>query len=183
MPEAISLGIREQIIEAKSEGKTLKEIALEKKMSYSTVRNIWCLHQRGEPLAPKYGNCGPKGPKYSALIHRACLWLKRRHDEWGAPFILLKLEERYPDEAIPTPRTVQRWFANAKLNKKKSEIPQGPRDWAKEVHETWQLDAKEQFVLKDGQKACYLSIIDEKSGSALRARAFPPLPYKSSEQT
>lgn len=178
MPEAISLGIREQIIKAKSEGKTLKEIALEKKMSYSTVINICRLHQRGESLVPKYHNCGPTGPKYSALIYRACLWLKRRHADWGAPFILLKLEERYPDEALPSPRTVQRWFSKAKLNKKKSKIPQGSRVWAKEVHETWQLDAKEQFILKDGQKACYLTVIDEKSGSALGAQAFPPVPYQ-----
>lgn len=177
MPEAIPLGIREQIVKAKSKGKTLKEIALEKKMSYSTVRNIYRLHQLGESLAPKYHNCGPRAPKYSAFIHRACLWLKRRHNDWGASFILLKLEERYPNEAFPSPRTVQRWFAKARLNKQKSKIPQGPRVWAKQVHETWQLDAKEQFTLKDGDKTCYLSVIDEKSGAALGARVFPQIPY------
>lgn len=33
------------------------------------------------------------------------------------------------------------------------------------VHDTCQMDAKEKLALSSGQKVCYLSAVDEKSGS------------------
>lgn len=112
------------------------------------------------------------------LVYRAGTWLKRLHPDWGAPFIKLKLQERYPDEQLPHSRSMQRWFKKAGLNKVRGKIPRGERHWAGQVHETWQVDAKEQLVLSDGQKACYLTMVDEKSGGLLNARAFPPIQDK-----
>lgn len=180
MPQALSLGMRQQIVEEKVGGKTLRLIAEEKKRSYSTVCNIWRLHQKGESLQAKYAKCGPKAPKYSPLLHRASIWLKRLHPDWGAAFISLKLQERYPTLPTATTRTVQRWFKKAGLGKVRGKIPKGDVGWAKQVHDTWQIDAKEQFKLQDGQCACYLTIVDEKSGSLLAAKVFPPLLYQSS---
>lgn len=65
---------------------------------------------------------------------------------------------------------------------------QDPRESAKHqkigssraVHNIWQVDAKEQITLSDGQKACYLSIVDEKSGAWLGSSVFPLYPYQSS---
>lgn len=176
MPAALALGIRQQIVEEKTKGKTLTEIAKEKKLSYSTVCNIWLLQRKGVSLIPKYEACGPKERQYSKLVYRTSIWLKRLHPDWGAAFIKLKLQERYEQASFPQDRTMQRWFKQAGLSKVRSKIPKGTGKWAKQVHETWQIDAKEQFTLLDGQKACYLTIVDEKSGSVLAAKVFSPLP-------
>ena len=48
-----------------------------------------------------------------------------------------------------------------------TKIPRPKGDWAKKVHETWQIDAKERIVLADGSQGCWLTIIDEKSGATL----------------
>lgn len=182
MPAALPLGIRQQIVEEKLQGKTLRLITQEKKLSYSTVCNIWRLHKKGGSLIAKYGHCGPKEPKYTGLLHRASIWLKRLHPQWGAAFISLKLQERYPTLPLATARTMQRWFKKAGLGKVRSKIPKGDVGWAKQVHETWQIDAKEQFKLQDGQPSCYLTMVDEKSGSLLAAKVFPPVLYQSSRQ-
>lgn len=51
---------------------------------------------------------------------------------------------------------------------------------AKAVHNIWQVDAKEQLTLLDGQVACYLTIVDEKSGAALASPVFPLCSNQSS---
>jgi hypothetical protein len=44
---------------------------------------------------------------------------------------------------------------------------------AREVHNIWQIDAKEKFKIATGEKHCYLTVVDEKSGSLLGAKSFP----------
>ena len=85
----------------------------------------------------------------------------------------------YKDMAVPSERTLQRWFKARQLYKPKSRFPLLPSPApAHQVHEVWQIDAKEKLHLGTGQKASYLSIVDEKSGSLLRAEVFPPLPHQ-----
>lgn len=40
------------------------------------------------------------------------------------------------------------------------------------VHECWQIDAKENLCLLDNSKACYLTIVDKKSGAVLATSCF-----------
>ena len=40
------------------------------------------------------------------------------------------------------------------------------------VHECWQIDAKENLCLLDGSKACYLTMVDKKSGAVLATPCF-----------
>ncbi|MCH2043014.1 MAG: hypothetical protein MK212_02650 [Saprospiraceae bacterium] len=42
----------------------------------------------------------------------------------------------------------------------------------KEVHDEWQIDAKENLTLQDGSRACYLNIVDKKSGAVLASHCF-----------
>jgi hypothetical protein len=179
MPTAIEYAVRCQIVEEKEKGKTLVKIAEDKKLSYSTTHNIWKRYQASgknlSALQPGYGNCGPKKEKSPYLLYRASIWLKRRHSNWGAPFISLKLEERYPKMPKIHPRSMQRWFKKVGLNKIRSVIPQDTGKWAEEVNQVWQIDAKEQIILGSKVKACYLTIVDERSGTLLEARVFPPL--------
>jgi hypothetical protein len=45
------------------------------------------------------------------------------------------------------------------------------------VHNIWQVDAKENLCLADGQAACYLTIVDEKSEAWLTSLVFPLWAY------
>ncbi|MCP4988168.1 MAG: helix-turn-helix domain-containing protein [Colwellia sp.] len=182
MGRAVEFHIREQIIKDCQSGLSYLNISRKYSVTYSTVR---ILHQRfsnlgDKGLHPKYQVCGKILPNDRNLVFRASCWLKRLHPNWGAPFILVKLKDRYPEEKLPNPRTVQRWFKAKGLNVLRNKIPKPEGEWAKDVHETWQVDAKERIVLADGSKGCWLTIVDEKSGATLAALVFPPKPNFSS---
>jgi len=181
MPCALPMAMRQQVAEQYRKGQKLIDISEHYGLSYSTVRKL-CkrLDKEGAAgLTPRYSHCGikPASPA-STLIKRAALWLKRLHPGWGAALICLKLKQRYRRAPLPCERTLQRWFRAAGLYKAKSTFPAGVKTWASRVHDTWQVDAKEKLVLGDGQKACYLSVVDEKSGALLDALVFPPLPHQ-----
>jgi len=106
-----SVETRKLIVREKELGKSLLTISEEHGVSYSTVKRIW-KHYRESGIAGirlNYHNCGPKQPKYYRVF-RLSTWLKRKHPNWGAPYILTLLEERYPSEPLPTARTLQKWF-------------------------------------------------------------------------
>jgi len=175
MGSATSLSIRRLIIKEKLEGKTLRLIAEENHLSYSTTCTIWQRYKLNgiEGLAPSYKNCGPKRIKSSYKIYRSCLWLKRLHSSWGAPVIKTILEERYPETHCPSVRTMQIWFSKAGYNAPRAYRKEPPVSTIKEVHDCWQIDAKENLKLQDGTKACYLTSVDVKSGIVLGTPVFP----------
>jgi len=175
---ALAIHIREQIIEEKESGKTLISISQDKNLSYETVKRIWRLYKKEgiEGLKPKYSNCGPKQPKFYKM-YRISVFLKRKyseHSEWGAPFIRCILSKRFPDEDIPTDRTMQNWFKKHGLNKPRTSRPVVTKEEKRvdKVHDCWQIDAKENLVLEEEGKASYLTTVDVKSGIALEAPIF-----------
>lgn len=182
MPVPLSMCVREQIIEQKNKGVSLRDIALHQHLSYCTVRNI-CKRYKTygiQGLAADYKNCGRSAASSSdELTYRAALWLKRLHPGWGAAFISLQLRQRYGQHAmLSSERTLQRWFKAKGLTKTKSQLCCSQPLWAKQEHEVWQIDAKEKLRLASGDKACYLTIVDEKSGCLLKTAVFPPLAYQ-----
>ena len=89
MGQALSLSVREQIVQLHESGKTLTSIASDLGLSYSGVRQIWKryqVHGLGG-LGDSYSNCGQSGPRFSPLIVRAACWLKRLNPDCGAPLI------------------------------------------------------------------------------------------------
>jgi len=68
---------------------------------------------------------------------------------------------------------MQRWFKAQHLYPPKGLIAANHPEPATAVHDTWQVDAKEKLHLHSGQVACYLTIVDEHSGSLLKAVVFP----------
>lgn len=170
-----SLDIREAIVVDKNNGKTLLQISEERSISYSTIKRIWSLYQKGgkQNLVLKYSNCGLKQPKYYKMYRRST-WLKRKHPNWGAPYIATILSERYPKATLPSNRTMQKWFRKKGLTKPRTIRKESPVEKVAQVHDCWQIDAKENLVLQDETKACYLSIVDVKSGGFLDAPVFPP---------
>lgn len=173
MGKATSMAHRERVVSLKKEGYSLGAISEQLSLSRSNVRDIWTRYrQQGQAgLATSYVNCGPKGPKTLPLLRRAALWLKRCHPGWGTPRIHCGLRSRY-GEATPSIRTLNRWYASQGLVKPRGKDTRERIGAAKAVHNIWQVDAKENLVLADGQPACYLTLVDEKSGAWLASLVF-----------
>lgn len=178
MSKATGLAHREQIVSLKQEGRTLKSISETLNLTFSNVRDIWGRYKKEgvKGLLTHYQNCGLKKPDKSELHYRASLWLKRLHPLWGSPRIHAGLKSHYGDKT-PCIRTLNRWYKSANLVKPRSKINRQEIGKSKAVHNIWQVDAKEQLELLDGQKACYLTIIDEKSGAWLTSLVFPLWTY------
>lgn len=164
------------------EGMPKTEISAATGVSYGSVLRIIHRHEStGESaINTSYHRCGRKTTEEMQFYKRICLWLKRHHQEWGAPIIRVHMTNRYGKQGIPSIRQMQKWFMAAHLNKprqRNSRLSIGP---AVDVHNIWQVDAKERFTLTAGQEADYLTIVDEKSGAWLEAPLFPLLSYLSS---
>ena len=137
------------------------------------MRDIWRNYiQLGSiGILTHYDNCGQKmGDKFE-LIYRASIWLKHLHPLWGSPRIDAGLKSRYRDKT-PAIRTLNRWYKVEQLVKPRSKTNQVHIGSAKAVHNIWQVDAKEHLMLLNGQEACYLIIVDEKSGAWLTSLIF-----------
>jgi hypothetical protein len=172
---ALNIIKRRQIVKLKLAGTSLLGISSSMQISYSTVKRVWQGYQQeGDTgLIAKYNNCGLKQPKYYG-VYRFSIMLKRKYPNWGAPYIQTLLSKRYPKEKMPSIRTMQLWFKSHRLVKPKFERPISTATQVKQVHDCWQIDAKENIVLQDGSKSCYLTTIDVKSGIALEVPVFPP---------
>ncbi len=139
MGQPIHLPVRQQILQLKTEGKSNSAIAETTGLSFWTVRKLVRRQRKGghSGLAPDYSRCGRRGVfRSDALLRRAACWLKRLHPDWGAPFIGMKLGQRYADAAIPSARQMQRWFRNTGLNsprpKKEEEKKGGQKTGARQ---------------------------------------------------
>ena len=182
MGQATNTEIRQSLLELKASGKTLKYISEHLGVPYATLRNLWHKHQKTPQsnLRTAYENCGKKPPSRSDVIYRGALWLKRLHPNWGSPLIHMHLVNRYGCSQVVHVRTIQRWFLSAHMSKPRSQKLEPKIGQSTQVHNIWQVDAKERLSLENGQSACYLTIVDEKSGACLEAPVFPLCPNQSS---
>ena len=173
MGKATSYLQRQQIIALRKEGYDYGSISQSLNMSFSTVRAICQLYKKqGESgLVTHYDNCGKEPVSRTNLIYRASLWLKHLHPLWGTPRIHTKLRGRY-GQVVPTIRTIDRWYKAVGLHKARSHNQRESIGKSTAVHNIWQVDAKENLKLVDGQKACYLTITDERSGAWLASLVF-----------
>jgi hypothetical protein len=183
MGQAISMTIRERIVALQVEGQSLAQISRDLSIPYDTVRQLVQRYKsKGvSGLTPSYARCGHKGElRASYFYYRVCIWLKRRHLSWGAPFIHLQMSERYGQQGLPSIRQMQRWFRAKGFNVPRQNKAEAPVKPAMSVHDRWQVDAKEQLTDANGHVCTYLSVVDEHSGSSLGATLFPLFSYQSS---
>jgi hypothetical protein len=111
--------------------------------------------------------------KEEAIYHRA-VEMKREHPSWGAGLIWVELAEEFDEEALPSQRTLQRWFKRSGVQQPPSERRPHPfAQRGKRVHEVWAMDAKERMELADGSPASWLTVTDEASGAVLGTVLFP----------
>lgn len=175
MPRAKSAGLRRSIVEGRQQGKTLHQLASEYQVSYATVQKLCArFTEQGEAgLQPRYAVCGKKRPQADNFVYRVVRAMKVWHPRWGAEKIRCEVLIRRPDLVVPPTRTLQQWFQYAGLNKKRDKQPSAPRQWASQVHEGWQIDAKEDMQTADGVKNTWLNIKDEHSGAVVDPPVFP----------
>lgn len=175
MSELISKACRQQIVLQKKSGRTLREISDSLGIAYSTVRKLWSRYlQKGDAgFQTDYANCGRRAVPPTSPIYQGTLELKQTHPRWGTPRLRLALLERFDSAMVPQIRTLQQWLRKANLIKPRHKHAEPSIGSARAVHNIWQVDAKEQLVLGDGTEACYLTIVDCKSGACLSAGVFP----------
>jgi hypothetical protein len=181
MGQPVHLPVRERLISLRAEGHTVNFIAQEVGLSFWTVRHLLRRHNKkgSSGCAPDYTSCGAGGRlRADYFFFRASRWLKRLHLSWGAPFIRMKLAQRYGEAGLPSSRQMQRWFRQCGLNEPRQRKGEPKAGKAQAVHDCWQVDAKERLVLAGGQPCSYLSVVDEHSGSSLGAVLFPLPPDK-----
>lgn len=176
MPAATPVAVRQTIVERHQQGQPLAAIAQVLELSFWTVRQVWRRFRTQGPagLTPAYARCAPPGPRWDPAIPRVALYLRRRHRTWGAPLIRLLWQEKRPGRALPSARTLQRWYARAGLGPLRAAKPPQNHTRSRAVHEVWQMDATERHRLADASAASWLTLGDERSGALLEAPLFPP---------
>ncbi|MBL8676939.1 MAG: hypothetical protein JNJ47_05920 [Alphaproteobacteria bacterium] len=98
-----------------------------------------------------------------------------REGQIVAYYVYSILKETYPEDLVPSPRTMQRmWEKAGGTPRKKRRKGQSANSWTKEVHHTWQIDGKEQIRLGSGEEVSWVNIADEATSTSLHAEVFPP---------
>ena len=175
MGHAIPMAIRQNIIAHYKKGQSISSIARDFKVSRGTVYSfVNRYEQQGlKGLKPLYDHCGKSYPGVEDFIFRAVRCMRAWHPNWGADKICAEILRMRPTLEIPTVRTCYRWFKHNGQTPNLSKLPGLPRQWAKQLHEGWQIDAKEEIRIADGSKCCWLNIIDERSGTVIDPPVFP----------
>jgi transposase InsO family protein len=125
---------------------------------------------------------GPKQPAQpqAQRWRRRALGLRRVHRHWGGAKIRSKLAQKYGRRGLPAVRTLERWFAQAGLTKKRPRrVRQGPAVVHPELtrgcrrHQVWTVDFKGWYRTGDGQKQEPLTIREMWSRYVLAIRLLP----------
>ena len=170
------MAVRQNIIAAHQAKQSISAISREFGVSRTTIYNLLARHQeQGEAgLQPRYAHCGKVRPHEQDFVYRAVRCLKHWHGGWGAEKIRAHLRLYRPQLDLPSVRTMYRWFAWNEQTPPRSQVPRTAQQWAKRLHEGWQVDAKEELRTADGQAHCWLNITDERSGTVIDPPVFPP---------
>jgi hypothetical protein len=161
----LTVAQREAIYQGKMNGRTLSELAREIGCSLVCARKWWRVgHQHG--LEGLHQACAPRAAQtplssFDPRVAERALDLKRRHPRRGPTRILLDLakDESLRELRLPKPRRLATYFHQAcpELVARRQARPPAPPP-AREVHDLWQLDSKENLRLQDGTIATVLDV-------------------------
>jgi len=185
VPAATPVRIRQIIVARREAGESYARIGRDLALPYITVRKVYQHYQQTGRLEASYDQCRPKTVRSGEAIYQKAVELKRSHSGWGAGLIWVELAELFDESALPSVRTLQRWFHRAGVSRKASHdtVQNMAVQRGIQAHEVWALDAKEQIQLGDGSYANWLTISDESSGAVLSVTLFPPQILDTSRST
>ena len=175
MPLATPIEIRKLVIRYNKDGVSKSEIARRLALNRQTVRSIISrFAEHGDAgLLPRYDRCGPKEILTSSLIYRSFCALRRWHPKRGYDYIRSEIMAKYPTIKPPDRRTVYRWWHQLGLVEARTTLPRLADRSTNLLHHTWQVDAKEKMKTKNGNRCCWLNIVDEGSGMVICPPVFP----------
>lgn len=126
-----------------------------------------------------------RGPTQSAQPQaeqwrQKALRMRRAHPHWGGEKIRVKLAEKYGRRRLPSARSLERWFRQAGLIKRRPQrARQGPvvahpgLTCARRRHQVWTVDFKGWYRTADGQRQEPLTIRDMWTRYVLAIRLLP----------
>jgi transposase len=173
---ATSHEIRHAVIKAYAETPNYASLSRQFHLSYHTIRTLCMRYDKegNKGILPKYASSGKKVEEQAEKHYRLVRLIKSLHATWGVGYILHQLKKKYPDLIFQTERHYQRRLEQAGFYDKPVKLPPTkPYDRARIAHDTWQIDAKERFLIGSGERCCYLNITDEATGSILEIQVFP----------
>ncbi len=173
---------RERIYQKKTKGNTVKEIAAELGRSEEVVKKWWGrIREEGVAgLADRKPGKKPKGilSSFDKRVGEEALRLKRLHSKWGAPRVLIELPQtpEWPALDLPSPSRLAVFFKKHCPECIATYHPRPPARArpviATAVHEVWQLDSQEKFLLHDGTIATVCNVRDPFGAVMIGSRAF-----------
>lgn len=171
MRKPISFSVRKELISKYEAGISISKLSREYGVSR---RSIYILLERYQTegvkgIHPKYKHCGKKRPTSQDFLYRAVRCFRTWHPSWGAEKIHAELIQLRPSllQALPHHRTFYRWFHWNNQVDLKTKLPNAPTKRSKQLHEGWQIDAKECMHLQNGEQVCWLNIVDEYSTTVI----------------
>jgi hypothetical protein len=173
MPRPVPLPIRQALVRAHRLGQPPAQLA----QTFSLpTRTVYHLLQQTRSHAEVPGTAyhpPPNGPRADDAIVRQAHALRQQHPAWGAPLIRIILARHFPDQTMPSARTLQRWLGKPRQTTPRLDQPHPAYQRASAVHESWQVDAADRMPLASGELVCWLRILDECSGAVLKTWVFP----------
>jgi hypothetical protein len=174
----LDLSEKELLYRRKQEGVSHAEVAHEIGCAPETVRKHWRAYRRELTKRKRGRPASGLLSTYPPEVVQKAVELKQAHPHWGPANVLLELRKHFGDSpaSLPSPSRMSALFkARCPKAVQRHGKPAGaspPPPVARQVHQCWQIDAKEAIKLKDGEVASYLDIRDPVSAVMIASQAF-----------
>ena len=168
----------QQIGQRKQAGATHAQVAQELGCSPETVRQWWRRQRRGMARRPRgRPRHGPLA-SYPAAVREVSVRLKRSHPHWGPANVRLELQRELglAEGQLPSKARLAALFKvgcpEAVQPRRRHQYAERAPSAVRQVHQRWQIDAKERVPVGAAAVASILEIREPLAALMLGARAF-----------
>jgi transposase-like protein len=167
---------KQVISERKAAGESLRQISGELGCSIETVRKWWRCARTGRKVGvrgrPKKGACST----YPEEVREKAIELKQAHPHWGPKKVKLEMKEEpwLREKKQPSPARLSALFKERcpeAVQVHQPRLVPTPDPRVKQVHQRWQMDAKEAIAVGTG-RVNVQEIRDMYSGLMIASQAF-----------
>ncbi len=176
--QPLDAGEKAYLWRRKQAGASHRQVAQELGCSLETVRKWWRIARRGGVPRPRGRPASGILSRFPTEIGQTALELKQAHPHWGPANVLLELRKTFPgpEEPLPSSSRLSVWFKarcpQAVQRRSPPRAPAAPPPVTRQIHQRWQIDAKEAVRLQDGEIASALDVRDPVSAVMIASQAF-----------